>query len=1417
MKNATNILLSVYGLLFLFIPLTLISQVDTNFYQYRNYFYQGQYGITDTNEASIITQFKKYEYFKGSRFSPTGSLKFAGEQYHKWISDYELNGDGTTPLTSSWESIGPHNTPSEKGINDIDFTRGVGRLICISLDPNNPEDTIYTGSPFGGAWKTYNGGQNWSNMNTDFLPVTKCSDIAINPSNKSMIFIATGDRDDYHNASISAGVYRSTDAGLTWTPVNSGLDFSGFYQISKILINPSNPDVLYLATSRGIYKTTNATAACTWVQLTDPLVYQQYFRNVTFKADGLYSTIYASGKDIIMSTNGGASWASMTGIGTGLDFSTFTNYPYPHRINITVSPAAPNKLFAYGAFSDSPNQINYMSVVKCLVFVFDGNQWSIKDFLPAKYETGYYYQEDAAGPSWMPITVSPVNADHIYIGNVISWRTFDGGTNWETTFTYYGEEIHPDCHDLKYAPDGQILYLTTDGGFYKITNPGSTNNPFVVELNNGLTIGTITKIALTYQEEEFTLIGEIDCGSNMFDPLNLSPNPWRIVYGGDGAEQEINMYHSDTIYTSTPKNRIRFHNDRGANGFGSSLGVPSNENAEFIPDFTLNPNNQNEIYANFTNLYMKQHPNSWVKVSDLAIDFNFYTGSPLTALCIAPNNHEYIYVAVESFQAAAPSEFLLFKTTSGGYDNGCTSGCWSELFPPNQNYITAIAVSPYNENEIWVSYSGYIENNKVKYFDGNSWSDFSTGLPNLPVNNIIFNYGSDNGIFAATDNGVYYRDATMNQWESFKENLPNVSVSELEINYGFNKIVAGTFGRGLWESPLPCTLMDTVFSVDSNQSWKVPMRIDRNVVVAAGAILTIENNAVIHFVPGAKLIIEPGGKLILNGGTLTNACDSLWGGIEVWGDRNAHQYPDINGDFIQGVVELKNGAVVENAISAVELWKPDDYSSTGGIIHASNATFRNNTKSVHALHFTHIYIGRELSYNSHFTNCTFEITADYQGEAQFYKHIDLNQVNGIKFSGCDFSLEESANNVSFWNSGIAAYDAGFRAEARCTSNIEPCSEWDSITFNGFYRGIDASNIGSSNTFSVSRAQFINNTTGIHAAGVNNFSVLFSDFYIGHNSTDQDGCLGDDRSASGIGISTTAGNGFAIEENYFTKAAGASAGNYTGIRVAETSATDEIYLNQFQGLSFGIYAEGKNWEEDNFKNGLSLLCNEFTGSYRDIDVEKNPGFQGGIQSSQGSAARPAGNEFINNTGDYKIYNNGNYPILYYYDVNSGTANPNPSYEVGPIATGNSNNCPSHYGGGGPIETIVLTDAEKLAIEQEYLTALNNYNSVNTLYESLQDGGDTEGLKTEVETAWPDDTWELRAELLGKSPHLSAEVLKTAADKTEVLPESIIFEIMAANPDELRNDELLKYLEDKEVSPQKTGVTNKYKKQLSTICC
>ncbi|RLD69768.1 MAG: hypothetical protein DRI87_09225 [Bacteroidetes bacterium] len=117
------------------------------------------------------------------------------------------------------------------------------------------------------------------------------------------------------------------------------------------------------------------------------------------------------------------------------------------------------------------------------------------------------------------------------------------------------------------------------------------------------------------------------------------------------------------------------------------------------------------------------------------------------------------------------------------------------------------------------------------------------------------------------------------------------------------------------------------------------------------------------------------------------------------------------------------------------------------------------------------------------------------------------------------------------------------------------------------------------------------------------------------------------------------------------------------------------------------------------------------------------------------------------------------------------------------------------GGIGIKTV-LSPEEKQQAEQDYADNLANYNNVKALYDNLKDGGDTDGTVSDVETAWPDEMWELRAELLAKSPHLSYEVLKSVADKTDVFPDEVIFEIMAANPDELRKNELITYLETKE---------------------
>jgi len=152
---------------------------------------------------------------------------------------------------------------------------------------------------------------------------------------------------------------------------------------------------------------------------------------------------------------------------------------------------------------------------------------------------------------------------------------------------------------------------------------------------------------------------------------------------------------------------------------------------------------------------------------------------------------------------------------------------------------------------------------------------------------------------------------------------------------------------------------------------------------------------------------------------------------------------------------------------------------------------------------------------------------------------------------------------------------------------------------------------------------------------------------------------------------------------------------------------------------------------------------------------------------------------------------------YYNQNQNDEIPDDDkiYHVAKVGRSITNNCPSHYGGSSELK-IVLTAQQKEDAEQDYYNNLTDYNSVKTLYDSYVDGGDTEAEKLDIQTAQPDDMWELRAQLLGDSPHLSLEVLKEAADKTDVFTESALFDILAANPDELKKDTLISYLENKE---------------------
>jgi hypothetical protein len=625
-----------------------------------------------------------------------------------------------------------------------------------------------------------------------------------------------------------------------------------------------------------------------------------------------------------------------------------------------------------------------------------------------------------------------------------------------------------------------------------------------------------------------------------------------------------------------------------------------------------------------------------------------------------------------------------------------------------------------------------------------------------------------NEVIAASQTELYVwhteGESKYNQWDRFRYNKHNNAVYEI-----------------------PCSYNEVPLEITGTQVWNDDRHVNRDVIVNNGATLTIKSE--LQFSEDSKIIVKPGGRLIIDGGKLTNACsDEFWQGIEVWGNSSTHQN-SVHGQLGQGYIELKNGAIIENAKCAVELWRPGYWSTTGGIIHATDATFRNNAMAVRAVcyqNYNYIH-NTPMAYNGYFNNCSFVVDEDYLGTETFKKHVVLAEVDGISFSGCSFSAKRDVQGIHRWCIGISAYDASFVVNALCNSNASPCPDQylDRSTFMGLCAGIHASSNGSHpGSFTVQDAVFTNNDRGIRAKSTGFPTILDNEFNVGKESYCD----------YKYGIYLENVTGFCVEENTFRPVSG-TGGSTIGIAIYDSEGTNDIFRNHFENLSCGNLAKGVNTGSNSSgtsgsTTGLTYTCNTNKGNNNDFRVFKRED-GGDIQQQQGSYTMPAGNTF--DAATYHFDNQGDHTILYYYNDTAAGQAPNGAQvnRVSLQSTQNVNPCNTHYGGG----SVDRSASEKAALASDYLTAHTAYLSLKQLYESRIDGGSTPTQVADINAATPSDMWQLRARLLGISPYVSTEVLTAAADRDDVFTDPVLFEILAANPDELRSDSLISYLENK----------------------
>lgn len=701
---------------------------------------KGEITLTD-HEKSLTAgwkQFKRWEWLKEQRVYPSGNLLPPSDFF------YALDQKKSeSMLAGSWTYIGPTNVPTNGG--------GAGRVNCVRFDPTN-SNIVYAGTPSGGLWKSTNGGNGWTMWNTDALGSLGISDVAIDPTNSQIIYLGSGDGDG--SDTYGLGVLKSTDGGITWNTTGLNWTVTQGRTVRRLLIDPTNPQIIHAATSSGIYRSTDGGATFTQVSTAAT-------RDMEFKP-GDPTVIYAAtASTVYRSVNSGQSYVSVYSVsGSG-------------RLSLAVTPANPNYLYVLSA-SSSSNAFHgvYRSTDGGGTFSQRSNTPNI---------LGYANDgSDASGQGWydLCIAASPSDPDEIVVGGINIWRSVNGGTSWNIIAHWTGSGapyVHADIHDIIFL-NSTTIYVGCDGGVFRTQNNGMSWS----DLSNGLHIGQSYRIGQSSNNTTLLLTGRQDNGTD-----RLNGTSWSRVIGGDGMECFIDRTNNNIMYGELYYGDFRRSTNGGISWSTIQSGLSGS--AAWVTPWQQDPVSANTLWAGYSQIFKSTNQgNSWTQMGTVSGTGTF------RALKVAPSNNQVIY---------ASRTTSIYKSMDGGNTwTSITSG-----LPVSSASITYIEVNPTDPDHVWVTFSGYSSANKVFVTTngGSSWTNYSAGLPNLPVNCIVYENGSVNGtLYVGTDVGVYYRDNTMTAWANFSTGLPNVIVTELEIMYPAGKIRAATYGRGIWESPL---------------------------------------------------------------------------------------------------------------------------------------------------------------------------------------------------------------------------------------------------------------------------------------------------------------------------------------------------------------------------------------------------------------------------------------------------------------------------------------------------------------------------------------------------------------------------------------------------------------------------------------
>lgn len=718
---------------------------------------------------------------------------------------------GITLSVTSWTPIGPAPIVSSLIPNGLDpgNTPVTGRIAAIAADPTNA-NTIYVAAAGGGVWKTTDGGTTWTPL-TDNQATLSMGAIAVAPSNPNVIYAGTGEADNSIDSFYGRGILKSTNAGATWTLLsgNAGVNEFDRRNIAKIVVDPTNPNTVYVAltwgtengiwpSSYGIFKSTdggqtwtNTTASIT----TDP---SAFFTDLVLDPTNP-RTVYAAVGNFI----GNAANGVYKSTDAGTTWSIAGNFPMGSNdglIKLAIAPSAPQTLFA--SISD-PSSGHLLEMLKT---TDGGNTWTALTKTP-----NYLGNQGWYNPS---LAVDPANANIVYAGgtnngtngmgtsNLVKGflESTDGGNTWTDISTGAGNKTgpHVDHHAIAFDANGKLLD-GNDGGIWRLDN-ADPKNVVWTDLNGNLNTVTFTGIALDPTNPNIAYGGSQDNGTEKF----TGSLGWTQFGKNDGGFVQVDPSNPSTVYFtyshSSPGWFLR-SDDGGATTQSLMNGINPNDPGPFYIRFVLDASNPARLVLGTNRVYeTTDRANDWTPISAPYTN-GWNTSRGVTGLGIASGDPNTIYADVGSG--------AIFVTT----DHGAS---WHERDIPGIGNVHSdipplgdIAVDPTNKAVAYVTVDKFSQDlggspgHVYRTSDyGQHWTDISGNLPDMPTSAIVLD-SRTNTLYVGTDIGVYYSSNGGATWAPFQTGMPNVRVVDLELCPALNILAAGTHGRGMWEILVP--------------------------------------------------------------------------------------------------------------------------------------------------------------------------------------------------------------------------------------------------------------------------------------------------------------------------------------------------------------------------------------------------------------------------------------------------------------------------------------------------------------------------------------------------------------------------------------------------------------------------------------